>query len=164
MNTGTARLNDITGKTLDLTNNLTVNGDVYFSNTSLGSYLEINKFITTINSTIENVNNTFTSIVGNVNNTFTSVVNNVNNTFTTFMETVDSAYAIIDNDLRQLQSNYFIDVPLLITKDIAYGNTINSIISSIGQADPKSNIGILQRINTITTNAVFYTQLNTNIK
>ena len=37
----------------------------------------------------------------------------MNNTITTFMETVDSAYAIIDNDLRQLQSNYFIDVPLL---------------------------------------------------
>jgi hypothetical protein len=63
------------------------------------------------------------------------------------METVDSAYAIIDNDLRQLQSNYFIDVPLLITKDIAYGNTINSIISNIDQADPNSSIGLIQQIN-----------------
>jgi hypothetical protein len=62
MITGTAQLNDITGKTLDLTDNLTVNGDVFFSNTSLGSYLEINKFNTTINSTISNVNNTFTTI------------------------------------------------------------------------------------------------------
>ena len=71
------------------------------------------------------------------------------------METVDSAYTILANDLRQMQSNYFIDVPLLITKDIAYGKTINSIISSIGQADPNSTIGLTQRINTITTNAVF---------
>ena len=63
MNAGTARLNNITGKTLDSTDNLTVNGDVYFSNTSLGSYLEINKFSTTINSTIDNVNNTFTTFL-----------------------------------------------------------------------------------------------------
>ena len=80
------------------------------------------------------------------------------------METVDSAYEIIDNDLRQLKSNYFIDVPLLITKDIAYGNTINSIISKKCQADPNSNIGLIQQINTITTNAAFYAKLNNYIR